>query len=78
MPDYSYQSGDGIRVDGVTEDRPAIKAGIKAGDIITQLGEQKITGMQSYMEALSKFKSGQTVTVEVKRDGKPLKLKLTF
>jgi Zn-dependent M28 family amino/carboxypeptidase len=78
MPDYSYQAGDGIRVDGVTEDRPAIKAGIKAGDIITQLGDQKVNGMQSYMEALSKFKSGQTVTVEVLREGKPVKMKLTF
>ena len=78
MPDYSYQVGDGIRVDGVTEDRPAIKAGIKAGDVITQMGSEKINGMQSYMEALSKFKSGQTITVTVLRDGKPVQVKLTF
>jgi hypothetical protein len=78
MPDYSYQVGDGIRVDGVTEDRPAIKAGIKAGDVITQMGSEKVNGMQSYMEALSKFKTGQTITVTVIRDGKPVELKLTF
>ena len=28
MPDYA-EHGDGLHVDGVTEDRPAIKAGIK-------------------------------------------------
>jgi membrane-associated protease RseP (regulator of RpoE activity) len=77
MPDYSYQD-EGVRVDGVTEDRPAIKAGITAGDIIIQLGEYKIQGMQSYMEALSKFKSGQTVDVTVMRSGKPLTFSLTF
>ncbi|HRO41816.1 MAG TPA: M28 family peptidase [Flavipsychrobacter sp.] len=77
MPDYSYQD-NGVKVDGVTEGKPAVKAGIKTGDIITQLGEYKIQGMQSYMEALSKFKSGQTVEVTVLRDGQPINLQLTF
>lgn len=77
MPDYSYQDA-GVKVDGVTEDRPAIKAGIKAGDIVTQLGEHKIQGMQSYMEALSKFKPGQTIDVTIIRNGTPVKLTLTF
>src|SRR5690606_26693601 len=36
MADYSYENGDGVKVDGVSEDRPAIRAGVKAGDIITQ------------------------------------------
>lgn len=77
MPDYSFQEG-GVRVDGVSDDRPAVKAGIKPGDVIVQLGEYKVNGMQSYMEALGKFKSGQTVDVTVQRNGKPLKLRLTF
>ncbi len=37
MPDYTF-SGSGVRVDGVTDGRPAQKAGIKTGDIIIQLG----------------------------------------
>ncbi len=78
MPDYSYQEENGIKVDGVVEDKPAIKAGIKAGDIITQLGDHKVNGMQSYMEALAKFKAGDTITVTVLRGGKPVKVKLTF
>jgi Zn-dependent M28 family amino/carboxypeptidase len=78
MPDYTYQEGNGIRVDGVSDDKPAIKAGVKAGDIITQLGEHKIGGMQSYMEALAKFKEGDSTEVTVLREGKPLQLKLRF
>jgi aminopeptidase YwaD len=75
MPDYTFDAG-GVRVDGVTENRPAIKAGVKAGDIITRLGEHKISGMQSYMEALGKLSPGQKTEVSVLRDGKEIVLPL--
>lgn len=78
MPDYSYQEENGIRVDGVSEGKTASNAGIIAGDIITALGEHKVNGMQSYMEALSKFKAGETTTCDVLRDGKTIRLNVTF
>jgi aminopeptidase YwaD len=71
MPDYTFDAG-GVRVDGVSDGRPAIKAGIKAGDIITKLGTLKISGMQTYMEALGKFEPGQRTEVTVLRDGKEM------
>ena len=77
MPDYSFQEG-GVRVDGVTDNRPAIRAGIKGGDIITQLGEHKILGMQTYMEALGAFKEGDKTTVTIQRDGKEMTFPLEF
>ncbi len=77
MPDYSFQEG-GVRVDGVTEGKPAIKAGIKGGDIITQLGKYKVNGMQSYMEALGGFKEGDRTEITVQRDGKELVLPIEF
>jgi hypothetical protein len=73
MPDYTFETG-GVRVDGVSDNRPAIKAGIKQGDIITQLGDNKINGMQSYMDALGKFSPGDKTKVTVTRDGKVLVL----
>ncbi len=73
MPDYTYQDG-GVRVDGVTDNRPAAKAGVKAGDIITQLGDIKIISMQSYMEALGKFAPGDKTEVKLIRDGKEMSL----
>lgn len=77
MPDYSYQE-IGVRVDGVSDDRPAKRAGLKDGDIIIQLGEHKIAGMQSYMEALSKFSKGDSTTVTVLRNGEQVTLPLQF
>jgi aminopeptidase YwaD len=73
MPDYTYETG-GVRVDGVSENRPAIKAGIKQGDIIINLGDYKISGMQTYMEALGKFSPGDKTQVTIVRDGKQMTL----
>lgn len=77
MPDYSFQEG-GVRVDGVTDGKPAIRAGIKAGDIITKLGDNKVNGMQTYMEALSKFREGDKTEVTIQRAGKEMKLPIAF
>jgi hypothetical protein len=77
MPSYTSDTA-GLLVDGVTEDRPAHKAGILTGDIVTQIGEYPIKDIQNYMEALSKFEKGQTVPVKVKRKGEELTLNVTF
>jgi aminopeptidase YwaD len=77
MPDYSFQEG-GVRVDGVSDGKPAIRAGIKGGDIITQLGDNKVQSMQSYMEALGKFEPGQKTEVKLMRDGKEMVLPIEF
>ena len=54
MPSYTSDAA-GLQVDGVTEGKPAQKAGIQTGDIITQIGELPIKDIQGYMEALGKF-----------------------
>ena len=77
MPDYSY-SGTGVRVDGVTDNRPAKKAGILAGDIVKQLGDIKTSSVESYMQALSKFKKGDQTTVTILRKDQELKFEITF
>lgn len=66
MPDYTF-SGTGVRVDGITDGRPAQKAGIQTGDVIVQLGEHNTTSMEAYMQALSKFKKGDKAKVKYKR-----------
>lgn len=77
MPDYAFQ-GEGVRVDGVTEERPAQVAGVKGGDVITAIGDLKIKGMQTYMQALGSFDVGDETTVTVKRGDKELTMPLTF
>ena len=66
MPDYTF-NGPGVRADGVTEGRPAHKAGMQTGDIVVQLGEMTVNSMEDYMQALSKFKKGDSTKVKYKR-----------
>ena len=77
MPDYTF-SGMGVRADGVTDGKPAQKAGIKAGDIIIQLGDNTITSLENYMQALGKFKKGEKTNVKFKRGAETLVVVVEF
>ena len=77
MPDYTF-SGAGVRVDGVSEGRAAQKAGIKTGDIIISLGENSVSSVESYMQALSRYKKGDKTKVSFRRDKETLTADIEF
>jgi len=77
MPDYTFD-GTGIRADGIIDGKVAAKAGMKAGDVIIRLGDNKVTDMTSYMEALGRFKKGDATTVTVLRDKNEMTFPVTF
>ena len=77
MPDYAFE-GKGMHIDGVTEGKPASKAGLQKGDIIIKLGEINVGSTNDYMKALSTFKKDDTTEIIVVRDGKELKINVTF
>src|SRR5450432_4768755 len=77
MPDYSFP-GSGLRIDAISEGRPAEKAGLKAGDVIIKLGDYSVISLQSYMEALSKFNRGDQTTVEFLRGKEEMKAAVQF
>ncbi|MBP6687625.1 MAG: M28 family peptidase [Lacibacter sp.] len=77
MPDYTF-SGNGVKVDGVSEGRAAQKAGLKAGDVVTKLGEFNVSSVESYMQVLSKFKKGDATKVKVKRGNDELEFDIAF
>lgn len=66
MPDYAFE-GQGMRIDGVSNGKPAFKAGIEKGDIILEFGGEKVTNVQDYMKALSKYKKGEKTSILIKR-----------
>ena len=77
MPDYTY-SGAGVRADGVSEGKLAQKVGMKAGDVITQIGDFKITDVQGYMQVLGKFNKGDATKVKVKRGAEEMIFDIVF
>lgn len=77
MPDYGY-TGTGMRVDGVSPGKLAEKLGIQAGDILLQLGEFKFVDVMSYMQALGKFKKGDSTKLTIKRGTEEITYEVTF
>jgi Peptidase family M28/PDZ domain/PA domain len=75
MPNYT-DGGDGLLLDGVVDDGPAAKAGLRAGDRIVEVAGAPVKNITSYMEAMSAQKRGETIDVTVLRDGKRKSIKV--
>lgn len=77
VPDYMFD-GKGMRVDGVSDGKPAQAAGIQKGDIVVQLGDSTIVDMMSYMRALSAFQKGDSTKVVLERSGQKIESVVKF
>lgn len=67
---------DGVLVTSVTEDGPAAKAGIKAGDVITGVDGEKVDSAGDLSRALNKKKEGE-VTLTIVRDKAQRSIRVT-
>ncbi|MEG2538605.1 MAG: S41 family peptidase, partial [Clostridium sp.] len=60
------------------EEGPAIKAGVKPGDVITKVNGTKVTGDESEKAvSMMKGEAGTKVTITVNRDGKEMDISIT-
>lgn len=79
IPDYGNEpEGGGMPLAGTSPGSPAEKAGLLAGDILMKVGDVAIGDIYDFMDALGKFKNGDTVAVEFMREGKLETAELTF
>jgi len=76
IPNYA-DSNDGLKIDGVRDDSPAAKAGLKAGDKVVKLAGRDVKNVYDYTYALGEMKGGQEYEVVVMRDGQRLTMKIT-
>jgi hypothetical protein len=76
IPNYA-ETNEGLLLDGVRDDSPAAKAGLKAGDRIVKLAGRDVKNVYDYTAALGEMKAGQEYEVEALRGTERLKLKLT-
>jgi C-terminal processing protease CtpA/Prc len=77
MPDYAFD-GKGMRLDGVTDGKPASKAGLEQGDIIIELGGKSIESVQDYMKILSAYQKGDNAQVIFIRNSQRMDTQVTF
>jgi aminopeptidase YwaD len=75
IPNYA-DSNDGLLLDGVRDDSPAAKAGLKAGDKIVKIGNRDVKNVYDYTAALGDMKAGQEYVIEVMRGSEKLTLKI--
>jgi membrane-associated protease RseP (regulator of RpoE activity) len=76
IPNYA-DSNDGLLLDGVRDDSPASKAGLKAGDKIVKLAGRDVRNVYDYTYALGEMKAGQEYEVELMRGGERIKAMIT-
>ncbi|MBP5230905.1 MAG: trypsin-like peptidase domain-containing protein [Clostridia bacterium] len=73
---YGYPQG--AYVEMVARDGEADRAGIRQGDIITELNGVAVTGRASLISAVAECKIGSTVPVKIYRDGKTIELSVVI
>lgn len=64
------EEGKGVTVKDVDEDSPAAKAGIKDGDVITQVNGKDVAGVDDLRTSIKDLKEGETIRFSYKRAGK--------
>ena len=64
----------GLLVSEVIEDTPAAKAGLQAGDVLLEIGDEPVRDSGELHKAIATFEFGQEVPVRLQRDGGPMTL----
>lgn len=76
VPNYADGNNDGLLLDGVRENSPAAKAGLKAGDKVVKLAGREVRNISDYTFVLGEMKAGVEYQVEIQRGAERLTLKI--
>ncbi|MFQ5648655.1 MAG: PDZ domain-containing protein [bacterium] len=71
---FDMDESEGVLILSVAEDSPAEDAGLKAGDVILKLADERIRDREDLLEALAELDEDEKVEIEIKRNGKNKKL----
>lgn len=77
IPDYTQEGVKGVRISGTSKNSPAEKSGLKAGDIIVEVGGTKIENLYDYVYVLQALKPNETVAMKIKRGSAEEQLSVT-
>ena len=75
----SQSSGSqGLVIESIDKDSPAEQAGLKEGDIITELNGEKVSQATDITSFMLDAKKGDVITLTITRDGETMKIKVTL
>jgi serine protease Do len=69
MQIQDVEEGKGVQVKDVDAESPAAKAGMKEGDIITEVNGKEVEGVEELRREIRELKEGDSVKVKYKRGG---------
>lgn len=69
------KNDNGVKITSVTRGSAAEKAGLKEGDVITRLGDKKITEPRDLVDAVRSYKPKNEVKISYQRNGKTVDTK---
>lgn len=69
---------EGAYIRRVLPGTPADSGGLRSGDVITKMNGEDLNEENTLASVLNKYKVGDKVELEINRDGKTLKVKITF
>jgi len=75
---FADSNASGAVITSVEADSPAAKAGLKIGDVITLIDEQKVNDAGELQAVVAEKRPGAKVTLEVLRDGKSITIPVTL
>ena len=68
---FSIPSGTGVIITGVLQNGPAAQAGIRPGDVVTQVGDKPVSNVSQLLSAVAALAPGEPSSLEiVRKDGK--------
>lgn len=73
---FGVSNGQGILISSVSENSPASKAGLRAGDVVTEVNGEKIEDADDFIRALNKKEEGE-VSLTIIRDKSQRTIKVT-
>lgn len=65
---FGVKNGEGVLVRSVEKGSPAEKGGLKAGDVIVRVGDEKLSDRSDFSRIMRKYRSGGKLNLVVVRD----------
>jgi serine protease Do len=75
---FDVHDSDGAVVTQVEPDSPGAQAGLKVGDVITELNGKKVTGAGELQMEVGEMTPGTQIALQVMRDGKSMSVPITL
>ncbi|HET9104306.1 MAG TPA: trypsin-like peptidase domain-containing protein [Solirubrobacteraceae bacterium] len=74
----SSTSANGAQIAQITQNSPAVRAGLQPGDVVTAIDGSAITSTDQFIAKIDGYQPGQKVTLTVKRGGQTKQITVTL